>query len=49
MHPLPLQDSYSNYAASAIAAKTLMRSEAGAAVPLFVNQVRKEYLLYALG
>ncbi|KIJ54461.1 hypothetical protein M422DRAFT_73490 [Sphaerobolus stellatus SS14] len=30
-------DSYSNYAASALAAKTLMRSEVGAMVPLFVN------------
>lgn len=30
-------DSYSSYAASAIAAKTLMRSEIGAMVPLFVT------------
>ncbi|KAF9463757.1 MFS polyamine transporter [Collybia nuda] len=32
-------DSYSNYAASAIAAKTLLRSEVGAMVPLFVTQM----------
>ncbi|TRM69786.1 major facilitator superfamily domain-containing protein [Schizophyllum amplum] len=32
-------DSYSNYAASAIAAKTLMRSEIGAIVPLYVTQM----------
>jgi hypothetical protein len=32
-------DSYSNYAASAIAAKTLLRSEIGAMVPLFVTQM----------
>jgi hypothetical protein len=32
-------DSYSDYAASAIAAKTLMRSEIGAMVPLFVTQM----------
>lgn len=32
-------DSYSNYAASAIAAKTLVRSEIGAMVPLYVNQM----------
>lgn len=32
-------DSYSSFAASAIAAKTLLRSEIGAAVPLFVNQM----------
>jgi len=30
-------DSFSNYAASALAAKTLMRSEVGAMVPLFVT------------
>ncbi|KAM0750746.1 MFS polyamine transporter [Meredithblackwellia eburnea MCA 4105] len=30
-------DSYSSFAASAVAAKTLMRSEAGAAVPLYVD------------
>ncbi|KAJ7653075.1 major facilitator superfamily domain-containing protein [Mycena polygramma] len=32
-------DSYSDYAASAIAAKTLMRSLIGAVVPLYVNQM----------
>lgn len=32
-------DSYSAFAASAIAAKTLLRSEIGASVPLFVNQM----------
>ncbi|ESK91681.1 mfs polyamine transporter [Moniliophthora roreri MCA 2997] len=32
-------DSYSSFAASAIAAKTLLRSEVGAMVPLFVNQM----------
>lgn len=32
-------DSYSNYAASAMAAKTLLRSEVGAMVPLFVSQM----------
>lgn len=32
-------DSYSSYAASAIAAKTLLRSEVGASIPLFVNQM----------
>ncbi|KAG6832200.1 hypothetical protein H0H87_002310 [Tephrocybe sp. NHM501043] len=32
-------DSYSNFAASAMAAKTLMRSCVGSAVPLFVNQM----------
>ncbi|CAK5265442.1 unnamed protein product [Mycena citricolor] len=32
-------DSYSEFAASAIAAKTLMRSLVGATVPLFVNQM----------
>ncbi len=32
-------DSYSAFAASAIAAKTLLRSEVGSAVPLFVNQM----------
>ncbi|KAF7368751.1 MFS polyamine transporter [Mycena venus] len=32
-------DSYSDYAASAIAAKTVMRSLIGAAVPLYVNQM----------
>lgn len=32
-------DSYSSYAASAIAAKTLLRSEIGAMVPLFVTQM----------
>ncbi|KAJ3813262.1 major facilitator superfamily domain-containing protein [Lentinula lateritia] len=32
-------DSYSDYAASAIAAKTLVRSEIGAMVPLYVNQM----------
>lgn len=32
-------DSYSNYAASAIAAKTLVRLEIGAMVPLYVNQI----------
>ncbi|TRM63626.1 major facilitator superfamily domain-containing protein [Schizophyllum amplum] len=32
-------DSYSSYAASAIASKTLMRSEVGAMVPLYVNQM----------
>ncbi|KAF9256577.1 MFS polyamine transporter, partial [Marasmius fiardii PR-910] len=32
-------DSYSAYAASAIAAKTLLRSEIGAMVPLFVDQM----------
>ncbi|KAG6833256.1 hypothetical protein H0H87_009431 [Tephrocybe sp. NHM501043] len=32
-------DSYSNFAASAIAAKTLMRSCVGGAVPLFVTQM----------
>ncbi|KAJ6551859.1 hypothetical protein B0H19DRAFT_1264487 [Mycena capillaripes] len=32
-------DSYSDYAASAIAAKTVMRSLVGAAVPLYVNQM----------
>lgn len=32
-------DSYSDYAASAIAAKTLVRSEIGAVVPLYVNQM----------
>ncbi|KAF5319809.1 hypothetical protein D9611_012846 [Ephemerocybe angulata] len=32
-------DSYSNFAATAMAAKTLMRSEIGAMVPLFVNQM----------
>ncbi|KAH9478677.1 Major facilitator superfamily multidrug transporter NAG4 [Psilocybe cubensis] len=32
-------DSYSDYAASAMAAKTFMRSEIGAMVPLFVNQM----------
>jgi hypothetical protein len=32
-------DSYSSYAASAIAAKTLLRSEAGATVPLFAEQM----------
>lgn len=32
-------DSYSSYAASAIAAKTLLRSEAGAMVPLFAEQM----------
>ncbi|KAL1759618.1 major facilitator superfamily domain-containing protein [Schizophyllum commune] len=32
-------DSYSNFAASAIAAKTLMRSEIGAMVPLYVTQM----------
>ena len=32
-------DSYSNYAASAIAAKTLMRSLIASAVPLYVNQM----------
>lgn len=32
-------DSYSAFAASAIAAKTLMRSEVASAVPLFVNQM----------
>ncbi|KAI5481017.1 MFS polyamine transporter [Pseudohyphozyma bogoriensis] len=32
-------DSYSNYAASAVAAKTLLRSEVAAAVPLFVTQM----------
>ncbi|KIY72592.1 polyamine transporter [Cylindrobasidium torrendii FP15055 ss-10] len=32
-------DSYSAFAASAIAAKTLLRSEVGASVPLFVNQM----------
>lgn len=30
-------DSYSSYAASAMAAKTLLRSEVGASVPLFVD------------
>ncbi|KAJ7773860.1 MFS polyamine transporter [Mycena metata] len=34
-------DSYSDYAASAIAAKTVMRSLIGAAVPLYVNQMFK--------
>lgn len=34
-------DSYSSYAASAIAAKTLMRSIIGAMVPLYVNQMFK--------
>ncbi|CAK5276604.1 unnamed protein product [Mycena citricolor] len=32
-------DSYSSYAASAIAAKTIMRSLIGSAVPLYVNQM----------
>jgi len=32
-------DSYSNYAASAMAAKTLLRSEVGAMVLLFVTQM----------
>ncbi|KIM36325.1 hypothetical protein M413DRAFT_20550 [Hebeloma cylindrosporum] len=32
-------DSYSDYAASAMAAKTLLRSEVGAMVPLFVTQM----------
>ncbi|KAF9479216.1 MFS polyamine transporter [Pholiota conissans] len=32
-------DSYSNFAASAMAAKTLLRSEIGAMVPLFVTQM----------
>ncbi|KAG6825494.1 hypothetical protein H0H93_000614 [Arthromyces matolae] len=32
-------DSYSNFAASAIAAKTLMRSCVGSSVPLFVTQM----------
>lgn len=32
-------DSYSSFAASAIAAKTLLRSEIGSSVPLFVNQM----------
>lgn len=32
-------DSYSNFAASAIAAKTLMRSEIGASVPLWITQL----------
>lgn len=32
-------DSYSTYAASAIAVKTLLRSEVRAMVPLFVNQM----------
>ncbi|KAE9411519.1 MFS polyamine transporter [Gymnopus androsaceus JB14] len=32
-------DSYSSFAASAIAAKTLLRSEVGAAVPLYVEQM----------
>ncbi|KDR73178.1 hypothetical protein GALMADRAFT_228304 [Galerina marginata CBS 339.88] len=32
-------DSYSNHAASAMAAKTLLRSEVGAMIPLFVNQM----------
>lgn len=32
-------DSYSSYAASAMAAKTFLRSECGAMVPLFVNQM----------
>ncbi|KAK7462843.1 hypothetical protein VKT23_007419 [Stygiomarasmius scandens] len=32
-------DSYSDYAASAIAAKTLVRSEIGAMVPLYINQM----------
>jgi hypothetical protein len=32
-------DSYSAFAASAIAAKTLLRSEVGASVPLFVDQM----------
>ncbi|KAF6743954.1 spermine transporter [Ephemerocybe angulata] len=35
-------DSYSNFAATAMAAKTLMRSEIGAMVPLFVNQMYGE-------
>lgn len=32
-------DSYSNFAASAIAAKTLMRSVVGGMIPLFVTQM----------
>jgi uncharacterized membrane protein len=32
-------DSYSSFAATAMAAKTLLRSEIGAMVPLFVNQM----------
>ncbi|KAM0748673.1 MFS polyamine transporter [Meredithblackwellia eburnea MCA 4105] len=32
-------DSYSEYAASAIAAKTLLRSEVASAVPLYINQM----------
>ena len=32
-------DSYSTFAATAMAAKTLLRSEVGAMVPLFVNQM----------
>lgn len=32
-------DSYSSFAATAMAAKTLLRSEVGAMVPLFVNQM----------
>ncbi len=32
-------DSYSSYAASAMAAKTFLRSECGAMVPLFVDQM----------
>lgn len=32
-------DSYSNFAASAIAAKTVMRSCIGSSIPLFVNQM----------
>lgn len=32
-------DSYANYAASAIAAKTLMRSLIGASVPLWITQL----------
>ncbi|PPQ90717.1 hypothetical protein CVT25_005025 [Psilocybe cyanescens] len=32
-------DSYSDYAASAMAAKTLLRSECGAMIPLFVTQM----------
>ncbi|KAL8276497.1 hypothetical protein RQP46_011098 [Phenoliferia psychrophenolica] len=41
-------DSYSDYAASAIAAKTFMRSEVASAVPLFVNQMfHKMHFQYA--
>lgn len=38
-HPQYIVDSYATYAASAIAAKTLMRSLIGASVPLWITQM----------